>query len=208
MSVELDHLVVGALELESGAAAVAARLGTPLLPGGVHPVMETHNRLLPLAERRYLEVISPIPDRPAERPRWFGLDDPGTRERLAAGPRLLAFAVRTDDIEALAARLPLSPGVATVMRRDALSWRITLTEDGLPPAGIVPALITWPAGVHPVDRMVAPEWRLARLVLRHPEPGFAAAVADALDLPHLEAAEGPVGIVATLVSGGREVILD
>ena len=46
----LDHLVVAARDLASGARWLEDRLGASLAPGGVHAAMGTHNRLLKLAE--------------------------------------------------------------------------------------------------------------------------------------------------------------
>ena len=45
-----DHLVVAARTLEEGAAWVEARLGVAPVPGGKHPTMGTHNRLLRIEE--------------------------------------------------------------------------------------------------------------------------------------------------------------
>jgi len=208
-TVELDHLIIGCLALDDGAAAVERRLGRALGPGGVHPVMETHNRLMPLAERIYLEVIAPIPGKAAERPRWFGLDDPAMRTGLAAEPRLVAFAVRTDDIQALAVRLPASPGTVHRMSRGALSWQVAIPDDGLPVAGgAIPLVIAWEPGRHPLDAMDPPALSLESLVIRHPQPGFAARVAEALGLSHLRAEEGAAGLSAVLTDGGRRIVLD
>ena len=65
----LDHLVVAARDLETGAAWLEERLGARLSAGGRHADMGTHNRLLRLGERRYLELIAidpagPPPARP------------------------------------------------------------------------------------------------------------------------------------------------
>lgn len=208
-TVELDHLIIGCLDLAAGAAATERHLGGALGPGGAHPIMETHNRLMPLAERIYLEVIAPIPERKAERPRWFGLDDPATRAALAVRPRLVAFAVRTDDIAALAARLPASPGTVHRMSRGSLAWQVAIPDEGLPVAGgAIPLVIAWEPGRHPLDAMGAPALALESLVVRHPEPGFAAAVAAALGLSHLRAEVGAAGLSAVLTDGRRRIILD
>ena len=59
---KLDHLVVMANSLVEGVAWCDAALGTTPGPGGEHPLMGTHNRLLRIdcAEfpRAYLEIIA------------------------------------------------------------------------------------------------------------------------------------------------------
>ena len=46
--------------------------------------MSTHNHLMRLGNSAFLEVISIDPDAPAPaRTRWFDLDDPAMRARLA-----------------------------------------------------------------------------------------------------------------------------
>ena len=86
MRCEIDHLVVTAPTLESGADHVWQALGVRPGPGEQHPRMGTHNLLLRLGESQFLEVIAPDPAaaRP-DRPRWFALDElaPDATPRLA-----------------------------------------------------------------------------------------------------------------------------
>ena len=105
MNCDIDHLVIGAASLEQGVAWCEATLGIPPGPGGVHPFMGTHNRLLridgPGFANSYLEIIAIDPAAPPPgRPRWFGLDDPAVQARLARGPQLLTAVARTPDVPA------------------------------------------------------------------------------------------------------------
>jgi hypothetical protein len=124
MSVEVDHLVVAAHTLEQGVAWCEATLGVTPGPGGKHPLMGTHNRLLKVANpprfpRTYLEIIAIDPEAPAPgrseggalparghhdtpapgRARWFGLDDPALQRSLAESPRLLHWAGGTRNLD-------------------------------------------------------------------------------------------------------------
>lgn len=153
MKREIDHLVVAARTLEEGAAWVESALGVKTLAGGKHPLMGTHNRVLPVGRGRYLEVIAIDPAAPPPgRARWFGLDDAAVRARLERGPVLLHWVERTDDLEAALRDYPERVEVLEATRGD-LAWRITVPPDGrLPCAGACPTLIQW-RGPHPTDRM-------------------------------------------------------
>jgi hypothetical protein len=149
----LDHLVVAARTLDEGAAWVSSVMGVAMVPGGKHPSMGTYNRLLGLGGRRYLEVIAIDPDAPPPaRPRWFGLDEPAMRERLAKGPALIHWVERTDDLEAALSSYPEPVEILDATRGD-FAWRITVPRDGrLPGGGKLPTLIQW-KGPHPTERL-------------------------------------------------------
>lgn len=177
MTLRFDHLAIGAKTLAEGVAWVERVLGVTMGPGGAHPRMGTHNRLLRVGPRRYIEVIAVDPAAPPPgRARWFGLDTPPDR------PRILGWVAACDDITAMAARSPLSLGTPEEMTRGALSWRITITDDGRPPAGgALPSLIAWPPGTHPADGMDDLGVALVALTVVHPEPPRIEAVLAALD---------------------------
>ena len=95
----LDHLVVAATTLADGIDFVAERTGAIPQPGGKHVAMGTHNALLRLGERVYLEIIAIDPEgtKPL-RPRWFDLDDialqsDGKRPAKRIGPTLIQWDV-------------------------------------------------------------------------------------------------------------------
>ena len=160
---ELDHLVVAARTLDEGAAWVSSVTGVATVAGGKHPLMGTHNRLLGLGARRYLEVIAIDPQAPPPgRPRWFALDEPAMRERLARGPALIHWVERTDDLEAALSTYPEAVEILDASRGD-FAWRITVPRDGhLPGGGKLPTLIQW-KGPHPADRLPASGCELADL---------------------------------------------
>lgn len=61
-TLHLDHLVVAARTLDEGAQYVTEALGVEPAPGGRHPGMRTHNRLLSLWGGQYLEIIACEPE--------------------------------------------------------------------------------------------------------------------------------------------------
>lgn len=160
----LDHLAVVSADLETGVAAVEEALGVRLGPGGQHPHMGTHNRLLNLGEA-YLEVIAPDPAQP--RPphaRWFSMD------RFTGPPRLTNWICATDDLDAALRDAPEGAGIATPLSRGDFRWRIAIPASGtLPFDDAFPALIQWEGSAHPAPRLPDAGVRLTALTLIHPQ---------------------------------------
>jgi hypothetical protein len=150
--VEVDHLVIAARTLDEGSDWIEARLGVRPVPGGKHPLMGTHNRLLKLGPRVYLEVIAIDPGAPPPgRPRWFALDSPEMAKRLEQGPALIHWVVRTSNIEDEARNSPDGIEVLSASR-GPYSWRIGVPADGhLPGGGTLPTLIQWEGSAHPAE---------------------------------------------------------
>ena len=216
---ELDHLVIGCADLAAGIEWVEARLGARAIPGGKHVAMGTHNALLKLGARAYLEIIAIDPDaEPPSRPRWFALDEPEMQAQLAKGPRLITWAIRSESVADACARVP-DLGEIMSMSRGALHWKIAVPETGaLPWGGILPAAIQWNAeegsgtAAHPCDLLADSGCELVRLQLSHPAAVLgtsgimgmfrALKIVGAVDL-----APGPKMLAATIRTPGGEVVL-
>lgn len=168
----IDHLVVAAAELESGAAWLERHLGVTLAPGGRHALMGTHNRLLRLGPKSYLELIAVDPAAPTPgRPRWFGLDDPILKARIAERPRLIHWVARCDDIAAACLACPEPLGDILDLARGDYRWRITVPPNGhLPCGGLVPSLIGWQSPAHPAERLLESGCTLMKLEGFHDTP--------------------------------------
>ncbi|MBN9409967.1 MAG: VOC family protein [Burkholderiales bacterium] len=167
----LDHVTMGTSSLEAGAAWVQRELGVDMPPGGKHPDMSTHNRVLNVGGEHFLELIAIDPDAPpVPHRRWFALDEADVQARIAERPRGLGWVVRVPDIAAIQARSPVDLGRITDMSRGGRTWRLTVREDGrMPFDGLVPAFIEWSPGPHPSQNMkfLGPE--LVAVDLRHPD---------------------------------------
>lgn len=195
LQLSIDHLVVGAASLADGAAWCEAVLGVTPGPGGVHPWMGTHNRLLRLqvdaAAPAYLEIIAIDPGAPPPaRARWFGLD----ATDFTAGPRLLHWVARCTALEpALAAwrRIGFDVGPAQGASRETpqgrLAWRLNVRDDGtLLAGGVLPTLIEW-SGLHPTAAMPACGLALRGLTLR----GLPATSAPLIRIPGVDLSDTP-----------------
>jgi len=184
---DIDHLVITATSVETGARAVEAALGVPTEAGGAHPHMGTRNRLLSLGPDTYLEVIAVDPGAPLPgHPRWFGLDAP------PAAPRLSNWAARVTDMIRALGEAPMGMGERRTLSRGDLSWDMAIPQSGTWPFdGVVPALLSW-TGAMPQDRLTDRGCRLQRLLLIHPRMGdLSTAWPRLLDTPRVTGQVGP-----------------
>src|SRR6059036_431831 len=99
----LDHISYAAGP--DGLAGTAERIGTLLgvsfVDGGVHPRFGTRNRVLPLADHTYVEVVEVL-DHPASDKAPFGQ---AVRARSQDGGGWLAWVISVPDIATVEARL-------------------------------------------------------------------------------------------------------
>jgi Glyoxalase-like domain len=199
MHAEFDHLVVVCADLDQGAAWIQSSLGVEVIPGGRHAAMGTHNRLLRLGPRRYLEVIAIDPAAPPPgRPRWFGLDDPGIRTRASVTPYVATWVVRTTDITAAVDRVP-DLGEILSLSRGPHHWRITVPSDGrLLFDGVLPAVIQWDGDAHPADALPEAGCELLTLSVSHPRATEVRGLLSMLGLSSIVVEPGPPGIEVIL----------
>ncbi|WP_433011469.1 VOC family protein [Kribbella sp. CA-294648] len=164
----IDHLIYAHPDLDTAVDVIRRRFGVEAGGGGSHPGRGTHNKLLGLGSRTYLEVVAPDPGQPEPAaPRSYGV------EGITQGG-LVGWAVAVEDIEAARAYARshgFDPGpVIDGHRKDPagrlLRWRLTANAQV---AGVIPFLIDWGDTRHPaVD---APSGLTLRsLWVEHPRP--------------------------------------
>jgi Glyoxalase-like domain len=162
----VDHLIYAAPDLATAVADVEERFGVRAQPGGKHIGVGTHNALLALGPRTYLEILAPDPQRsaPPSTLRFEGL----THGKLAG------WAIACDDIDeavATARRHGYDPGEVIDGQRTGptgtvLRWRATPFA---PADGLVPFLIYWGDTEHPAS--TAPSGLILKsLQIEHPDP--------------------------------------
>jgi hypothetical protein len=174
----IDHLIYRAPDLARAVADVEERLGVRAQAGGKHIGLGTHNALLALGPRTYLEILAPDRSQPQPAvPRPSGTDQPGPG-------RLAGWAITCPDIDAAVARARrrgYDPGEVADMQRATpagavLRWRLTLNAT---PGSLVPFLISWDDTEHPA-RSAPRGLILESFHLEHPDPASLAPALDAL----------------------------
>jgi len=126
--VRLDHVLIAVHDLGSAAQEFEERFGLGSVEGGRHPGWGTANRIVPLGDS-YLELIAVVDPEEAEGStvgRWVA-------GRTADHIRPLGWAVRPEDLAAVAARLDLRIDSGSRMRPDGteIRWRSAGIEEAV-----------------------------------------------------------------------------
>ena len=206
MTLTLDHILLGAPDLDAATAAFRALSGVTPSGGGSHPGFGTRNKLVSLGEALFFEVIAPDPEQLANGRRADGLSD-------LAAPKMMAFCLRSSDLSALSERATaagLSPQTPVPMSRTrpdgvTLNWEILyLDTEGWGDA--VPFVIDWKGSPHPAKS--SPEGcALTDFAVLHPDAAKLSAVYEAMgiDVP-VKSALAP-GFLLKLDTPNGEVVL-
>jgi hypothetical protein len=208
MTATVDHLVYACPDLDAAVAEIERATGVRAAAGGHHHGLGTHNALLALGDRTYLEIIAPDPaQRETAAPRPFGLDG-------LAVPALQGWAVAPADLDAavLDARTAgydygdIVGRSRRTLDGGELSWRMT-TSSASPATGVLPFLIDWRGSAHPAPGAPA-GLTLGEFRLFAPDPEFVTARLRALglDLPVERAAQPALRAVLTGAGGSRIVL--
>ena len=148
----VDHLLLGISDLDLGIEWVEKLTGAKAAIGGVHPGMGTRNALLSLGGKAYLEIIAPDPKQSEYK---FDIEI-----RKMTEPRLITWAAKSDDIDALAKRAKehsfeiFGPRDGSRSRPDGkiLKWKTLAVVNQFGGQGIepFPFFIQWSAdSLHP-----------------------------------------------------------
>ena len=166
---QVDHLIVGAPDLEQASRFLEKILGVKPIPGGSHQGFGTRNALLGLGPGCYLELLAPDPEQePPVGGYWMNVDQRET-------PHLIRWAARSLDINADMQKAAehgvdlgqVLPGNRRKMDGTVLRWQLSNPQVD-PANGIVPFFIDWGDGPHPADELPQ-AGTLIQLNGKHPE---------------------------------------
>ena len=206
----VDHVLLAVRDLDEGTSRLEREYGLLALDGGRHPGRGTANRLVPLGSQ-YLELIAVVDPEEAARTRL------GQRVATAVseGRTLVDWALRTEDMEALRARLlregwnpPAGwEGSRERPNGEVLRWQSQELEPTAGPTAI-PFVIEWqvPEGQHPGEmeaRHPGGARRLSKVVVGARDPA-----ATRVKLTELLGHSDLYTVVQAERDGLREVVID
>ena len=117
----IDHVIYGVRDLDAASRRFIDELGLPVQAGGSHPG-GTKNAAIQCRDGAYVELLA-VEDPSGPLGMWL-------QNTLADGDRLVGWAVRTDDIDADAARLdvPIQDGSIEMPDGTIGTWRLAGIE--------------------------------------------------------------------------------
>lgn len=148
-AMRIDHVVYASEPdgLVATSKRLGDRLGVETVDGGVHPRFGTRNAIIPLAHRRFVEIVEPL-DHPASDKAPFGQ---AVKARSEAGGGWLGWVVEVHDISAAEKLVGRSAVPGNRHRPDGveITWK-QLGVKGLISDPQVPFFIAWDhPGQHP-----------------------------------------------------------
>ena len=204
---QIDHLIYTVSNLEQGIKEIETLLGMEPIVGGRHPDYGTHNALVSLGGKTYLEIMAPDPKLPApDRGRLF-------EHCYQKPPGLATWVLRAADMEDLHARAiengidlgPVTSGSREQLDGTLLTWKLT-DPYAFPCEGALPFLISWGDTPHPAK--TAPRaGKLIGFEIEHPNPELIRSKLQVLDIILKVKKAEEVRLIAKIQSGMEIVTL-
>ncbi len=162
---KLDHIVFGSRTLEEGTEFVENIVQTKLSDIGYHKDMGTHNRVIRISEKVYLEVIAIDPKTSKLNNRkWFNLDNSKLQSKLKKSPQVIGYVIENDDMNITKYYDPFFES-----SRDIYKWQFAMPtfnnnilDSEIIETGMIPSLISWKSD-KPVYQMKKNQLELIRL---------------------------------------------
>ena len=143
---KLDHIVFGSFTLEEGTEFVENILQAKLSDIGYHKDMGTHNRVIRISEKVYLEVIAIDPKTSnLNNRKWFNLDNSKLQSKLKKSPQIIGYVIENNDMNITKYYDPFFES-----SRDIYKWQFAMPtfknnilDSEIIEAGMIPSLISW-----------------------------------------------------------------
>ena len=162
---KLDHIVLGSFTLEEGTEFLENILQAKLSDIGYHKDMGTHNRVIRISEKVYIEVVAIDPKRKnLNNRKWFNLDNSNLQSKLKISPQIIGYVIENKDRNINKYYDPFFEA-----SRDSYKWQFAMPtfknnilDSEIIEAGIIPSLISWKSD-KPVYQMKKNQFELISL---------------------------------------------
>ena len=142
----LDHIVFGSFTLDEGTKFVENILQAKLSEIGYHKDIGTHNRVIRISEKVYLEVIAIDPKTSKLNNRkWFNLDNSKLQSKLKKSPQVIGYVIENYNMNITKYYDPFFE-----TSRDIYKWQFAMPtfnnnilNSEIVEAGMIPSLISW-----------------------------------------------------------------
>ena len=167
----LDHIVLGSLTLEEGTEFLENILQAKLSDIGYHKDMGTHNRVIRISEKVYLELVAIDPKRKNLKNRkWFNLDSSNLQSKLKKSPQIIGYVIENNNRDINKYYDPFFRA-----SRDKYEWqfamptfRNNILDSEIIEKGVIPSLISWKSE-KPIYQMKENQFELVRFEIKLPE---------------------------------------
>ena len=167
----LDHIVFGSFTLDEGTKFVENILQAKLSEIGYHKDIGTHNRVIRISEKVYLEVIAIDPKTSKLNNRkWFNLDNSKLQSKLKKSPQIIGYVIENNDINITKYYDPFFE-----TSRDIYKWQFAMPtfnnnilDSEIVESGMIPSLITWKSD-KPIYQMKKNQFDVISFEIRLPE---------------------------------------
>ena len=164
----LDHIVFGSFTLDEGTKFVENILQAKLSEIGYHKDIGTHNRVIRISEKVYLEVIAVDPKTSnLNNRKWFNLDNSKLQSKLKKSPQVIGYVIENDNMNITKYYDPFFES-----SRDIYKWQFAMPtvnnnilKSEIVEAGMIPSLISWKSD-KPVYQMKKNQFELLSLEIR------------------------------------------
>ncbi len=161
----LDHIVIGSFTLEEGTKFVENILQAKLSEIGYHKDIGTHNRVIRISEKVYLELISIDPKtNKLNNRKWFNLDNSKLQSKLKKSPQVIGYVIENDNMNITKYYDPFFES-----SRDIYKWQFAMPtfnknilDSEIIEKGMIPSLISWKSD-KPVYQMKKNQFELISL---------------------------------------------
>jgi len=152
---KLDHLVYCVPDLEKAIQFFNQELGIQTLYGGQHLTQGTHNALINLGNKSYLEILAIDPSNTkVEAPRWMGIDL--VKESKLTRWALDSVQLKKDSVDLKEHNEEMGVIIAGERKTssgDMLKWKM-IKPLAQPEVELIPFMVDWSdSDFHPTDKM-------------------------------------------------------